>query len=130
VVIPEDPPEVNYGSEEWWNDPRVKNLIKENGLLHDWVARADQWLPECGTACQCQGEADCELRRLHKEATRWTGARVKIIMANRWYSDRLGEEFEVLWDRDNKGWRCRDEGHPMMAFLPAVDCQVIGPGRP
>ena len=38
--------------------------------LHSWQERALPWLPKCGTACQCQGESDCELRLLRREAVK------------------------------------------------------------
>ncbi|HUX02016.1 MAG TPA: hypothetical protein VMY35_13655 [Phycisphaerae bacterium] len=36
--------------------------------LRSWQARALDWLPECGTVCQCQGEGDCPLKILRREA--------------------------------------------------------------
>ena len=38
--------------------------------LRSWQERALPWLPECGTVCQCQGEHDCELKSLRREAAR------------------------------------------------------------
>ncbi len=36
--------------------------------LEAWQQEAMEWLPECGTACQCQGEHDCPLKRLRRQA--------------------------------------------------------------
>lgn len=38
MVLPTDPEDVNWGTEDWWEDPRVKNLIAENARLLAEVA--------------------------------------------------------------------------------------------
>jgi len=40
MVIPEDPPEVNWGSEEWWDDPRIKDLLDENTKIYERLYKA------------------------------------------------------------------------------------------
>ena len=40
MVIPEDPPEVNYGSEEWWDDPRIQDLLDDNKDLAEKLEEA------------------------------------------------------------------------------------------
>lgn len=38
MVLPTDPEDVNWGTEEWWEDPRVKGLIAEVARLLAEVA--------------------------------------------------------------------------------------------
>jgi len=40
MVIPEDPPEVNWGSEEWWDDPRIQDLLDDNKDLAEKLEAA------------------------------------------------------------------------------------------
>ncbi len=43
--------------------------------LRGWQQTALPWLPKCGTGCQCQGEHDCELKVLRRQAAAATKRR-------------------------------------------------------
>lgn len=47
---------------------RIKQQAAEIERLKDWQQIAVQWLPKCGTVCQCQGECTCVLKTLRRQA--------------------------------------------------------------
>ncbi len=47
----------------------IKSQAAELTRLRGWQQTALLWLPKCGTGCQCQGEHDCELKVLRRQAT-------------------------------------------------------------